>query len=957
VGHEARRLVRPGGMSQRDSPAAYTPMKGARSLRAAAALGATNSPLAGGRAVTPGSKPAGVTGALAQRHELAAAAQSPAGGGTPRTPAEASPHVQAAFKEIVASPSPKVSALVERLKQKEAKQVEAIFFEREREQKRTAMLAEAQKVRAARKKAAEESEANFKMAEELCAEADSELARQRQKSEAARHTYNELLAKRDGTSSSAARGASQAEEEALMAAEKKHKQRIKEAELARAAMAAARAEHDKALRMEQAFLNIQTGEGDGPHPPETQHSEERFDARSPLSSNDMSSPLSGLQVLSPMSGNTSLPPASPCEVAAEEERLAWWAKEEYETVMEEERQREEAERREKMKRLEAEEEARREQERKQREERVRKEKEAKQRALEHEMQARRDRERQEFERQERERAEAEERELKRVQELERLEAEKREQKRLRLEEERQERERQERLERERKLHEVEAAGRAMIHHVLAAVGSRDLSGAQDALRAVHKLHVAESIFVCEELRAEEQRAGDAVTALERHHAETYHQRILLIEHGEADLESANTALRCEDLSLARELVCSSLERLKEAAAPCGFDDIFRDLERRIEEDVEQAQALLQEVVVRSDCLASAQQHVQDCRARLAGGDWLNARSLLQEARKALRRAQISDKDPELKALAAEIDAAEQLQLERNAEEERRRDMTSKGEGQLAAACAAMSAGDIPRARSLLQEASSNFEQAQASPALFEEIRSMQQRVDEAEELLRRKAAIEEDRHRSLTQGQLKLHEARRALDALGKAESGGGIIEARALLQAAKEAFWRAHNTAMDAEVERLERGIEAAELREQQLEEARQRAVAQVRAAEGDWRSALEAMASGGTVEEVERLLRSARAALAALHDVPSGVDVKGLQLHLDEANEQLAVLRETRAGEHHLQESQDALARGDLEGAELGVARARAAFGRYGEDHPMALGGLSACRSLHAELDRIRR
>ncbi len=39
-------------------------------------------------------------------------------------------------------------------------------------------------------------------------------------------------------------------------------------------------------------------------------------------------------------------PGSPCETLAEEERLAWWAVEEYEVVMAEERLREDQERRE-----------------------------------------------------------------------------------------------------------------------------------------------------------------------------------------------------------------------------------------------------------------------------------------------------------------------------------------------------------------------------------------------------------------------------------------------------------------------------------------------------------------------------------------------------------------------------------------------------------------------------------
>jgi hypothetical protein len=174
-------------------------------------------------------------GLLTHRHALSASAAAP----------NNSPHVQAAFKEIVASPSPKVSALVERFKHKEALIVEAAVVEKEREQKRAAMLAEAQKVRAARKKAVEDSEAKFNRAEQLRVEADSALAKQRERRRAS-----------GGGGTSAALGASEQEDQALVDAEKMHKQRIKEAELAKAAMTAARAEHDKAIRMEQAFLTI-----------------------------------------------------------------------------------------------------------------------------------------------------------------------------------------------------------------------------------------------------------------------------------------------------------------------------------------------------------------------------------------------------------------------------------------------------------------------------------------------------------------------------------------------------------------------------------------------------------------------------------------------------------------------------------------------------------------------------
>jgi len=710
-----------GGGSPRGTPAA----------KAAAALPAHLQPgsPAAGSPLVPGSakKLSGAAGLLAHRHAMAAAAAAAVGG------ANHSPHVQAAFKEIVASPSPKVSALVERFKHKEALHVEAAVVEREREQKRAAMLAEAQKVRAARKRAAEDSEAKFKRAEQLRAEADSALAKQRERSAAARHTYNELAAKRGVGGNSAALGASETEDEALADAERIHKQRIKEAELAKAAMTAARAEHDKAIRMEQAFLTIHTGSDDGG--PEQQEMED--------GAASFASPLSGLQVLSPPASSGTLVPSSPCEVAAEEERLAWWAKEEYETVMEEERRKEDAERREKMRRLEAEEAERREEERKQREERERQEKEAKQRAIEREMEARRNLERQEMERKERERAEAEERERKRLEELE--ERERRE--RMRREQERLERERQEREQRDRKMAEVKAHGSAAVAAVLEAVREHNLGAAHQALQSLKTLLLAESLFVTDELRGEEQQVNDAVHALEKEHARAYNERLTLIELGQAHLDAAHTAMKDEDLGVARELVCASLEALADAAAPCDFADIGERLKPRIDGDVAQAQETQQEILVRASCAERAEQLLQDCRSQLAAGDCAQARVLVQEARTTLRRAHVSSRDADLKLVCEEIDAAERLQMERNAEEQQKRELLDEGEVQMAAALAlvtkAASEAEMTHARALLQQAKDCFERAGAPPQLFEELTSMLQQVVEAETLLRRKAEIEQ----------------------------------------------------------------------------------------------------------------------------------------------------------------------------------------------------------------------
>ena len=917
----------------------------------------------------PGSakKSTGATGLLAHRHSLAASAAATARqAGTPGTPGMASPHVQAAFKEIVASPSPKVSTLVERLKQKEAKHVEVRVIERGREQKRAAMIAEAHKVRQARKKAVEESEAKFDEAEQMRKQADSELAKQRQRCDAARHTYNELASSRESVGRSTALGESEKQDCALLAAEEKHKQRVKQAEIARAAMTAARAEHDKALRMEQAFLDINSRPDS-----EAKLEMEKVSAVPLLSPDQIASPLSGLQVLSPTSSIPGGMPASPCEVAAEEERLAWWAKEEYETVMEEERHREEEERREKMKQLENEEVHRKGAERRLRENCERQEKEAKQCALQEEREARRKFERDEFERQERERTDAEHHECLRLERLELEERTQREKLRLKLEQERLERERQERENREMKMTEVESGGRSRVEAVMAQVKQYDLSAAQQSLKALHSYHLAESLFVTDTMRGDEGHASDSVRELEQQHAQVYHERISLIERGEADVDSANTALNVEDLVMARELVCLSLEALKSAAAHCTFAELRASLADRIEADFAQAHALLHEILIRVECDGKAQTLVMSARARLGAGDCVQARALLQEARTALRRAQLTHQDADLKGLAREIDATEQLQMERlfcDAQEERKRLLTNQGEVHLTDASAAMAALDMVKARALLQAARVKFEQAAAPVQLFEEISGMLQRINEAEELMQRKAEIQAQRHQDLSEGQLHLHEARRALEAGDEENVANSILSAKALLKVAKEAFWRAHNSAMDEQVERLEKDIELAQLHEQHRLEACERAAAQVRTAEDAWRRAVEEMAANGNVEEVERLLRSARAALAVFAaagaSARSGFRIQDLQMHLDEADGQLEALVATRVatrdGEELLRQAHAALTRGapsDMPSAARAIEAARAAFSGCGDKHALALEGLSACRAIEAEYQRVEK
>jgi hypothetical protein len=301
-----------------------------------------------------------------------------------------------------------------------------------------------------------------------------------------------------------------------------------------------------------------------------------------------------------------------------------------------------------------------------------------------------------------------------------------EQQRLKQEQERLRREKEEREERDRKMSEVEAGGCALVKAVMQAVQQHDLAGAHAALQGLQAYHQTESLFVTDEVRGEEQRVTNAVRTLENEHSDTYHERLSLIERGEADLESADTSLKVENLSMARELVCSSLEVLQDAAQPCVFGDIMMKLEPRIQSLLVQAQAFLQEVVVRSDCVGKAEKLVQTSRSRLVEGDCAQARALLQEARTALRRAQMTSHDADLKALSQDIDSAEHMLKQRNAEEQRKRDLTNAGEVKLAEASAAMSEGDYSGARLLLKEAKGNFEQANAPAALFEEMDGMLQ---------------------------------------------------------------------------------------------------------------------------------------------------------------------------------------------------------------------------------------
>jgi hypothetical protein len=71
-------------------------------------------------------------------------------------------------------------------------------------------------------------------------------------------------------------------------------------------------------------------------------------------------------------------------------------------------------------------------------------------------------------------------------------------------------------------------------------------------------------------------------------------------------------MKGEDLGVARELVCASLEALADAAAPCVFVDILERLKPRIDGDIAQAQELQQEVVMRVSCMDKAEQLLQEC---------------------------------------------------------------------------------------------------------------------------------------------------------------------------------------------------------------------------------------------------------------------------------------------------------------------------------------------------------
>jgi len=336
------------------------------------------------------------------------------------------------------------------------------------------------------------------------------------------------------------------------------------------------------------------------------------------------------------------------------------------------------------------------------------------------------------------------------------------------------------------------------------------------------------------------------------------------------------------------------------------------------------------------------------RGHLAAGDCEHARSLVQEARTALRRAHIASRNADLKQVCDEIDAAERRQMERNAEEQRRQELLNEGDVHLAAAVAlvaeAASEAEMAKARALLKQAKDCFERAAAPPQLFEEITAMLQRIEEAETLLRRKAEIEQQRARDVMEGHAKLREALHLL------EGGSGVLEAKKALRLAKEALWRAKDKSLCKEVELVEAAVAAAEEHEQELLEEMQRATGLVH-------RAIEQMGAGGDVDQVQRLLQSAREALAALGREASGHNIKHLQAHLDAAEEQLMAVRVARLGDEYLRKAQDALDVSDLEAAQRAIDAASAAFAKCGAEHPQAVEGLSACRTMQGQLHRVER
>jgi len=160
----------------------------------------------------------------------------------------ASPNVRAqeAMKEIICSPSPKVSDLVVQLRAKERRIKEEARERHAFEQQREEMLTKAEEVRVVRKRRAEEARAVLSRAEETVRESDSSVQAWRAKASAAA-----LRSPGGGTD-----GTPSAEEAALRAAEERHAAALEEREEARCAAEAAEAEHQSAARVEEEALRV-----------------------------------------------------------------------------------------------------------------------------------------------------------------------------------------------------------------------------------------------------------------------------------------------------------------------------------------------------------------------------------------------------------------------------------------------------------------------------------------------------------------------------------------------------------------------------------------------------------------------------------------------------------------------------------------------------------------------------
>jgi hypothetical protein len=133
---------------------------------------------------------------------------------------------------------------------------------------------------------------------------------------------------------------------------------------------------------------------------------------------------------------------------------------------------------------------------------------------------------------------------------------------------------------------------------------------------------------------------------------------------------------------------------------------------------------------------------------------------------------------------------------------------------------------------------------------------------------------------------------------------------------------------------------------------------VALLRDADAACRAARQEIGAGG-VEQAERLLAAARAALAQVTVAPTGFVIKDLQMYLDEAEEELASLRVARVGEALVAEARAAFAKQDLEAAACALTKARFTLEARDQQkmHVLGIEALSACDSLQSHLNEAAR